>query len=263
MSRKIHELISLRSLQHIPYVFLSILKIKNWPLFLLNYIGIKNCSATYHLRNGLKIHAPEGVDASTVMVIFIKKDYGKIPNNAVIIDVGANIGTFSLYAVQSAKNISVYAYEPMPGTFKTLEENIKINKLQKTIKPFKLGTAAKKETRELYLSPGSPFHSMYIDHLTSEKISIKCIPLQEIFEKNKVKKCDLLKMDCEGAEFETLYNTPPKYLKKIKEIRLEYHNELGGNNVNDLIKFLEKNGFKLYKKKEDSTKNGNAWFVLN
>jgi hypothetical protein len=69
-------------------------------------------------------------------------------------------------------------------------------------------------------------------------------------------------MDCEGAEYEILYNLPQNYFNKIKKIRLEYHNH--NNNINNsgnhMVKFLVERGFKLEKKREGSSYQGDLWF---
>ena len=72
-----------------------------------------------------------------------------------------------------------------------------------------------------------------------------------------------MKLDCEGAEFEILYSTPKHIFKKIKEIRLEYHNISGENqDISNLTVFLERKGFKMIKFENEHGSFGNAWFVL-
>lgn len=261
MRRKIKELISLEAMKHLLYIPSIIFKIENWYSFLLNYVGFKNEANTYNFRNGIKIKTNEGIDAATIALIFIKKDYGKIKNNSTIIDIGVNIGVFSVYATTLSKNTKVYAYEPMPKNFNLLLDNIQINKVENAIIPFKLGISSHKETRRLFLASGSPFHSIYSDK-NEKYIEIDCIALKDVFDENKIKYCDVLKIDCEGAEFEILYNTPEEYFLKIKEIRLEYHNQKKENyNIKSLIKFLENNGFKVSLFRKDNDYSGNAWFV--
>lgn len=261
MRRKIKELISAAALRHLLYLIPIIFKIENWYPFLLNYIGFKNEANTYRFRNGIKIKTHEGVDAATIAVIFIKKDYGNIKNNSTIIDIGANIGVFSIFAASTSQNTTVYAYEPMQTSYELLLKNIEINKLEKSIVPFKLGIASSKEKRKLFLaSGGSPFHSIYSDK-NEKYIEIDCITLKDVFDKNKIKQCDILKIDCEGAEFEILYNTPKENFSKIKEIRLEYHNQKKEKyNIENLIKFLKNNGFKITYLRKYSEYSGNAWF---
>ena len=261
MRRKIKVLLNLKLvLKHLLYIPKIIARIKNWVPFLLNYIGLKNQPQTYYLRNGIKLKTNEGVDSETISVIFIKTDYGKIKDNSQIIDIGANIGVFSIYAVSTSKYTTVYAYEPMPKCFQLLLENIKINKYEKKIIPFELGVTLKKEKRKLFLVGGSPFNTIYTDK-QNNFIEINCIGLKDIFDTNKINRCDLLKIDCEGAEFEILYNTPIEYFSKIQEIRLEYHNQKQARyTINSLIKFLERNHFKLIYYRKDGINFGSAWF---
>ncbi|MCX6736555.1 MAG: FkbM family methyltransferase [Candidatus Parcubacteria bacterium] len=263
MRRKVEDFISLAALKHLYCVPIIIFKIKNWYAFLLNYMGFKNEANTYKFRNGINIKTDEGVDSDTITVIFIKKDYGKIKDNSIIIDIGANIGVLSVFAASTSKNTIVYAYEPMPRSYDLLLENISINKLEKNILPFKLGIGAKKEKRKLFLANGSPFHSLYTNEIDKNYLEIECISLGDIFESNHLKECDILKIDCEGAEFEILYNTLDKYLKCIKEIRLEYHDQKIENyNIKSLIKFLKDRGFHLTNFRNDKKYiySGNAWF---
>jgi FkbM family methyltransferase len=142
----------------------------------------------------------------------------------------------------------------MPSTYNKLVENIKLNKLNKNVYAHNLGVAARKGKRKLYLDKTSPFHSMYIS--TGKYQQIKCTTLKHIFIDNKIKKCDLLKMDCEGAEFEILLNTPQKFLKKIREIRLEYHEYDKSHRVDDLVEFLNKSNFKIVKFKKETNNSG-------
>lgn len=260
MRRKVKDLISVEALRHLFYIVPIILKIKNWYSFIVNYIGFRNEPKEYEFRNGIKIKTDEGVDAATIAVIFIKKDYGKIDNNSIIIDIGANIGVFSVYATTVSKNTKVYAYEPMQKSYELFLKNITINNLEDSIVPFKFGIACNKGKRKLFLASGSPFHSIYSSK-EEKYIEIDCITLKDVFDENKIKKCDILKIDCEGAEFEILYNTPKEYFSKIKEIRLEYHNQKKEKyHIKHLIKYLENNGFNLTKFRKDSDYSGNAWF---
>ena len=65
-----------------------------------------------------------------------------------------------------------------------------------------------------------------------------------MFEKNKIEKVDLLKLDCEGAEYDILYSLPKEKFKKINRIALEAHKREGKtNNALSLKAFLEENGF--------------------
>jgi hypothetical protein len=52
-------------------------------------------------------------------------------------------------------------------------------------------------------------------------------------------------MDCEGAEYEILYRSPPEDLRRITQIAMEVHNGPGdGENIDALDTFLKASGFK-------------------
>ncbi|MCX6722138.1 MAG: FkbM family methyltransferase [Candidatus Staskawiczbacteria bacterium] len=274
MNKKFDIPFLVKVLVYSKYFPIIVIRVKNWCIFVLNYIGIRNdINFVYALRDGTKIKVDDNINIATMAVVFIKKDYGEVEKNSVIIDIGANIGVYSVFAARKENNI-VYAFEPMTNNFKLLVENIKLNKLEGKILPFNLAVGAKKEKRTLYLG-GSPFHSLYPaenspfntrydNKLTAKQnyIEIECISLKDIFQENKIGYCNMLKLDCEGAEFEILYSLPEEYFKKIEKIRVEYHDHKVDNNCTGkkLAEFLINKGFKIEKLKEVSPYNGDMWF---
>src|SRR3990167_2509865 len=70
--------------------------------------------------------------------------------------------------------------------------------------------------------------------------------LDSIFEENKIRKCNFLKIDCEGCEYEIFKNTSPKYLSRIEFIALEAHtfNKKMVTEYKNLILMLKQNKFK-------------------
>ncbi|MBD3213105.1 MAG: FkbM family methyltransferase [Candidatus Lokiarchaeota archaeon] len=94
------------------------------------------------LPNGTTIYCIDELTALYVYdEIFVEKEYLKrgieISNNDVIVDVGANIGLFSLFALTQALGLSIYAFEPIPQIFEVLEANLK--PLESKIMLFNLG----------------------------------------------------------------------------------------------------------------------------
>jgi len=274
MKKKINIYTLFKIFIYLKYFPVIVIKIKNWCIFVLNYVGIKNnISFTYIFRDGTKIRVDDNINIATIAVVFIKKDYGDIEENSTIIDIGANIGVYSIFAARN-KNTKVYAFEPMIDNFRLLRKNIKLNKLDGKILPFNLAVGAKKEKRVLFLG-GSPFHSLYpaedspfnarYDNKLTVKqdyIEISCLSLKDIFQDNKIDYCNMLKLDCEGAEFEILYNLPKEYFKRIEKIRVEYHDHKIDKNCSSkkLAEFLINQGFKIEKLKEVSPYNGDMWF---
>ena len=230
--------------------------IRNWISVFANYIGIKREKyITHKLRDGsvIKIRRPEKKGETSglanIYEILLIKNYNpkgmEIKNNDVVIDIGANIGVFTIYASLLSKGGKIYAFEPFKTHFNRLLENIKINNFP-NVKAFNLAVCGSKGKRDLYISNiSSGMHSLFFEG-SGKRVSVECTTLKEIFDSNRIKKCNFLKLDCEGAEYEILYNTPNNVFKKIDKIALEWDNlDNKKMNVVYLKNFLEKRGFKV------------------
>ena len=81
---------------------------------------------------------------------------------------------------------------------------------------------------------------------SSENIIVNSTTLMKIFDKNNIKKCNFLKLDCEGAEYEIIEKLPSKYFEMIEKIVIEYHMfDLHPELLEKLKNKLLENNFKL------------------
>jgi len=241
----------------------TILHVRNWWTLLVTLVTLRDRPTIYQLRHGPTIGTKEGVDAVTLFGIFIRKDYGEVQGDPIVIDLGAHIGIYSVFCASQTSNAKIYAYEPVLENFLQLQENIQRNGLEGDIHPFRLAVAGSRGKRQLHVGQASPFHSLYPTSLTTGRsIEIDSVTLQDCFLQNGIGECDMLKVDCEGAEFECLYETPPEILRKIKNIYLEYHNQWDHPRytITDLTAFLQNQGFVLRRMRRDSNNSGLAWF---
>lgn len=76
----------------------------------------------------------------------------KISDGDTVIDIGANIGLFALFAKQKGARAKVYCFEPAPETFRILEKNVKRFELDE-VKLFNAGIAEKRGEATLYFMP--------------------------------------------------------------------------------------------------------------
>ena len=237
--------------------------LKNWPTFMYHYALGYVPTKEYRFRSGAKLRIRKGVDHVPIIEIFLKHDYGKIPDNSVIVDFGANIGAFVVYAAKTARNTRVYAYEPMPQYFEQLQENVAVNGLEgNAVKCFQYAVAGAASDQELYITGEGVFFPTLVapDDVAATAVKVHCTTLQEILETNGLEKIDLLKIDIEGAEYDVLYNTPPEILAKVSEIRMEYHNIDGEtSNVTSLARFLKERGYEVNHEEPNASNNGNLW----
>ncbi len=160
-----------------------------------------------------------------------------------VVDIGAQIGCFSIYAAQLAKDGTVYAYEPHPGNFELLKKNKKLNKI-KNLRIFNTGVSNKKGFSKLFLSEdNSGAHSIF-EADTKKFLAFKTTTLAEIVK--KIGKINFLKIDAEGAEYPILLSSGEETFNLIDKIVLEYHDCLDhGHNYLELVKLLEKMGYKV------------------
>jgi FkbM family methyltransferase len=193
-------------------------------------------------RNGLKLYVDNIYSSAIGMTreVWENNDYGPLPQQGIVVDIGANIGAFALLASQKT-HISVFALEPVAKAYKQLEKNIELNNLQSRIKTVRLALAGEDGIREIYHSRRNMGgNSFYIKGSKSEQVP--CQTLKTFMSQNHIERIALLKCDCEGAEYEILLNTPQETFNRIDRIAVEVH-AMPDRNFDDLQKFLTKMGF--------------------
>jgi len=183
----------------------------------------------------------------------------KIKKKDIVIDIGSQRGFFTVYAAKQAKKGKVFSFEPYINNFNYLIKNINLNNLKNVI-AYNLGVSGKKQKIKLYLRKDTICHSCIFK--SGKSIDINCISLKDIFDNNNLSKCNFLKIDCEGSEYNLLFNAPKEYLDKIQKISMEYHNLDENNNVVALKKFLEKNDFFVKYKKAENYKTDDTCGLL-
>ena len=69
--------------------------------------------------------------------------------------------------------------------------------------------------------------------------------LADLFHEHAIERCDLLKIDCEGAEYDILLQSDASVLDKIRHIVLEYHDGVTAYAHTDLAAFLRQHGYRV------------------
>ena len=162
-----------------------------------------------------------------------------------MVDIGGHLGFFSLYASVLNPKVPIYTFEPHAGNYALLKENLKQNRV-KNVFPKNLAVSHQLGEVELKISQEDLNHSIiHAIEGTGETQKIGTITLEKILERNRLEQVDLLKMDCEGAEFEILEQASPFVFKKIKSIALEYHDWVPGGDHQRLKKYLEAQGYQV------------------
>jgi len=218
---------SLSFIQKLKFLFDSRKTFKNWYIFPLIYFNLKKSKySIFETFDNIKLKIRNhSTDLMVLTNVWIIKEYDnekiKISDDDVIIDIGGHIGLFSLFVSQYCKKGKIFSFEPVSQNFDLLKSNIVLNNC-KNIFPFNYGVSEKSSKIKIFLSDDYSGHSILSNQKSSSEI-IDSILLKEIFDQNKIDVCNLLKLDCEGAEYGIIESLPDAYFKKIKKIVIEYH----------------------------------------
>lgn len=145
------------------------------------------------------------------------------------LDIGANIGYYSLLAAKSNPTISIYAFEPAKGPKHFLNKNIKINGFNKQIKPVNIAISKTKGTIDFYEVENVKY--TYLEYNLAGEGNAGTKKTSRNFIKNKVNTntldnfantnnlniIDLIKLDTEGTEVDIL-NSGIESIKKFQPI---------------------------------------------
>jgi len=222
----------------------------NWPIFILDCFKLtKPGSIIYYARNGMKYKVrARTIDVGVLYEVLVSKCYLKsfspIHKGDIVIDIGAHIGSFSLFISSFSKDIQIYAIEPQKDNFQLLCDNIDLNK-STNITPLNTAILSTSKAVTFYENKDNlGGHTFFPHHKEGfAKVELKITTLKNIFNKYKINKVRLLKMDCEGSEYDILLNCPDYMLEHIKEIVLEYHYLNNKKNKKTLLTFLKSKGF--------------------
>ena len=174
----------------------------------------------------------------SIFAVFLKEEYKMLPiKGNTVIDIGANIGDSPIYfALNGAKK--VIAVEPIPRNFEAAEKNVISNGLSDKITLVFGGVSNKIGSTLLdskMISTGSDiFYSSKIDG-----VKVKLFTLENILNAHNIHSA-VLKMDCEGCEYDSILSCSNLVLQRFSHMSIEYH-----YGYQNLKKKLEDAGFKV------------------
>ena len=165
-------------------------------------------------------------DAVVVREIWCENVYevfdGDLADTGIVIDIGANIGAFSVFAAHLGAK-KVIAVEPEKGNLNLLRHNTADNQQHVPDCEFIIedsGIAGQAGTAQITDEHGDS--RVYLESLNERLQKIKLMTLEDLFKKYKLEFIDVLKLDIEGLEGQVLINTPENIMKLCRYITLEY-----------------------------------------
>lgn len=213
--------------------------------FLARYLEMKAVREPMRLelRSGLWLEAKSGDDLLCAWDCWVEEEYPVRGDEKLIVDAGANIGAFSLYAAGKAPGARVAALEPVAATFATLQSHVEGNGLAGRIRCLRLGVAGRAGKVSLSVGGASALSSMYGPaEGPREEVAVLALPdlLRELGDPEEV---DLLKLDCEGAEMDCLLAADAATLRRFRRICFEYH-AMSGRTYPEVAGHMREAGFR-------------------
>jgi FkbM family methyltransferase len=200
--------------------------------------------------------------------VFVRQEYlrggGVLEDAACILDVGANIGLFTLFAKARNPRAVVHAFEPIPETFAVLKRNVELHGLAADVRLHRSAVGARASARRTFtFYPNMAGNSTATpsikdgqrealrrglgDELTGFlfRPETRNAPVETIsgfLAEEKVGTVDFLKIDVEGDEMEVLKGIRPEHWPAIRQIAVEAHSD---PLARDVTRHLEQAGFRV------------------
>lgn len=226
--------------------------VKNWSLIMFKLAKQTSWPFMIDLRGGYRFWVRSLMDIWVIKETCLDRDYERnsvrIEDNWVVIDIGAGLGDFAISVACEHPSTQVYAYEPFPNSFHLLQNNIALNHVV-NVHPFPYAIGAYSGTMHLNTTTKIP-----LQHSTAKTVAsldaktalrVASLSLDDVFNEQQLSYCDFLKVDCEGGEYDILFNASEITLKKIRNICLEYHNGVTRFSHTDLVNYLQQRGFQV------------------
>ena len=230
-------------------------------------ILISKSNVIFKLTNGIKLLAIANDYGLVPYVIFNLGKYEELLWNKTIafleksprtiLDIGANIGYFSLFFNKKFPNTKIHCFEPIPNTYKYLQQDLSLNNSE-NIYAYNFGFSDIKQKVEMYYnlngSGCSSLKNLNPDD-NIEKVMCDFKTLDEFVIENNIDQIDFIKCDVEGAE-KFVYEGGLRTIEKFKPViysemlrkwaaKFNYH-------PNDIIKLLSNLNYDCYAVSEDS-----------
>lgn len=238
----------------------TIRNIENWMAYVwYKKNGKKAAGFTFHLRNQFKISVPNQIIPEFKESFFEQVYFKQLPKNLfsiaapVVIDIGANVGFFSIVAWYKLPAAKILAYEPIARNFKILQKNIEgISPSQLLVHHAAVSDVAGEIVLKFNDQAITTSASLLTNSAGSTEEKVRSTTLAAIFDENNLQKVDLLKMDCEGAEYCIVYNSPAELFERINCIAMETHpGQATHENTPSMVAYLQKLGYTVKQQGKD------------
>ncbi|AFZ27943.1 methyltransferase, FkbM family [Cylindrospermum stagnale PCC 7417] len=228
----------------------SILKFVGWQFYkrlTRRYIDIQ-------IIPGVKIRChPDGYSAATALYCGLY-DYDEmnfllryLRTGDSFLDIGANVGIYTLLAASKIKSGSIYSFEALPKNYTRLKENLTLNQFWQ-VKPYAIAISDFTGNTGLNLAEGDsmPFIT---SNVTKNTITVPTDTLDNLLPAEIIPELTLVKMDIEGAELLAMKGAISLLKQQLHQVWIMEINDAVNNfgyQKQDIVNFLQEYGYGLY-----------------
>lgn len=184
-------------------------------------------------RNGLLLNHGRYDDPLLLLdEVFTRRLYDfktNAPRDAIMIDIGANIASVTLFFAAASPTLRIHAYEPNPAAFEMLERNVKDNHLAARVTTFPEAVARDAGELSLWVDINSSLSTAYMETSPEQggrRINVPKVTLDEAWRRTGGAPIWLLKVDTEGAEGDILEGASKSTLAAVQNAIIEYHDNI-------------------------------------
>jgi FkbM family methyltransferase len=224
----------------------------NWCKFWLgnnHNISLKGVSLTLRSTNYLAKVA----DLAMAWEVLVDRvyDYYPLSDSDIVLDIGGHIGSFSAKAALQVPHGRVFVCEPFPDTFVYLSKNVAGFS---HVTPNQVAISDHNGTDTLYYSDSNPAENSLVRQ-AENAVDVRISTMADFFHDTGITHVDLMKIDCEGAEYDILFASESE-LSKIEKIVMEIHEPkyFGLSDrfsIQSMVDLLERNNFDVTFKREN------------
>lgn len=174
----------------------------------------------------------------------------------VVLDIGGQVGCFSVAFARRVPGASVHAYEASPATAEWLRRNVSDNALSDRVTVHAQAVSARTGTLEL-LDNGSASGLNGLTAVEGTRVSVPCVGFRDAVEAAGGR-VDLVKLDTEGAEYSIVLGSDPADWTTVEQVVMEYH-DVAGHSWAELRTFFADAGLHDYRHDTAGDRQGTVW----
>lgn len=227
-------------------------KTTNWPSYLAFKAGLHPGSEfTFRMRDGREYTVEKSMMGPFRECFFDDQyfrhiDPKTLPQSPLIIDIGANVGFAALYFLHLFPKAVIHSFEPMPYMLGQLHRR-KAQNPDSEWHVHDAGVWKEDGELEIFTTDGEGFTAVSgLVKLkdTNRRVKVRVVGLEGFMRDHAIPHVDLLKLDCEGAEYGILFSLSDEAFACISNIAMETH-DTEEYRTRDMVDFLKTKGYEV------------------